>query len=151
MKFVNLNPVQPKTFNPFSDRVFNEKVCGDTFLKEILDQTFTNSLPSVNISESKEFFMVDLAAPGLEKDDFIINLEKHLLTISAQKENSEGGEELKFSRKEFSFNKFERSFRLPNTIDESEISADYQSGILSIKLPKREEAKEKEARNIEIS
>lgn len=108
-------------------------------------------VPSVNIRENEENFMLDLAAPGLKKEDFKINLDNNVLTISSEmkEENEEKNE--KFTRREFYFNSFSRSFTLPKTIDLDKIKADYKDGILSIALPKREEAKVAINREIAIS
>lgn len=108
-------------------------------------------VPSVNIRENEENFLLDLAAPGLKKEDFKINLDNNVLTISSEmkEENEEKNE--KFSRREFYFNSFSRSFTLPKTIDLDKIKADYKDGILSIALPKREEAKVAINREIAIS
>jgi HSP20 family protein len=107
--------------------------------------------PSVNIRENEENFLLDLAAPGLKKEDFKINLDNNVLTISSEmkEENEEKNE--KFTRREFYFNSFSRSFTLPKTIDLDKIKADYKDGILSIALPKREEAKVAINREIAIS
>ena len=107
--------------------------------------------PSVNIREHEENFLLDLAAPGLKKEDFKINLDNNVLTISSEmkEENEEKNE--KFTRREFYFNSFSRSFTLPKTIDLDKIKADYKDGILSIALPKREEAKVAINREIAIS
>ena len=96
------------------------------------------SYPAVNISEEEKEFTLELAAPGLKKDDFKINLENHLLTIS--KEKSEEKEDAKgnFTRREFVYNSFSRSFKLPKIILENKIKADYTDGILRIALPKDE-------------
>lgn len=108
-------------------------------------------VPSVNIRENEENFLLDLAAPGLKKEDFKINLDNNVLTISSEmkEENEEKNE--KFTRREFYFNSFSRSFTLPKTIDLDKIKADYKDGILSIALPKREEAKVAINREIAIS
>ncbi len=90
-----------------------------------------------------------MAAPGLNKEDFNISVEKNTLTINANKEaNTEEGN--KYRRKEFSYLSFHRTFHLPNTIDSNAITAKYENGILQLTLSKKEEAKEKPARNIEI-
>ncbi len=106
------------------------------------------SLPAVNIKETKENFQVELAAPGMKKDDFNVVLEKNLLKISSKKE--EKNEDGKFTRKEFSYQSFLRTFTLPNTVDSESIEASYQDGILKLMIPKKEEAKEKPVRTINV-
>ncbi|KAA0990529.1 Hsp20/alpha crystallin family protein [Dyadobacter aurulentus] len=112
---------------------------------------FSGSVPAVNVVESKEGFRIEVAAPGLQKSDFKLNLEKNQLTISAQKEQKTEENEEKYTRREFKYNSFQRTFTLPNSIDGEKIEANYSEGILNIALPKREEAKEKPARQIEIA
>ena len=99
------------------------------------------SNPAANILEEEKQFSIELAAPGLKKDDFKINIENHLLTISKEEkeENNEANDN--FSRKEFAFNSFSRSFRLPKVILVDKIKADYKDGILRIALPKDEKIK----------
>ncbi len=96
--------------------------------------------PAVNIQEDEKQFTLELAAPGLQKDDFKINLDNQLLTIS--KEATEEKEEVKenYTRKEFVYNSFSRSFRLPKFIMADKIKADYKDGILKLSLPKDEKA-----------
>jgi HSP20 family protein len=110
------------------------------------------TLPSVNIKESSENFEVEVAAPGLTKDDFKIELNHNLLTISSEKEiENETKEGQQFSLREFSYQSFSRSFTLPNTADSEKIGAKYENGILRIVIPKKEEARPKPARQISIS
>lgn len=107
--------------------------------------------PSVNIIESKEDFKIDLAAPGLEKDDFRINLHNNVLTISCEKENKVEENKEKYMRREFSYTQFNRAFSLPQTANSESINATYKNGVLSIVIPKKEEAKEKPSREIAIA
>lgn len=112
-----------------------------------------NSLPAVNISENADRFDVEMAAPGMEKKDFKIELEGNTLTISAEKQNElEEKEENNYNRKEFNYQSFFRCFHLPkNVVDGDRIQAKYVNGILKLDIPKREEAKQKPARLIDIS
>ncbi|RYG18315.1 MAG: Hsp20/alpha crystallin family protein [Chitinophagaceae bacterium] len=116
----------------------------------VFDSIFTDSfftgrdmalVPAVNICETADHFHVELAAPGLAKEDFKINLERKMLTISVQKESSNEEESKNFSRKEFSYSSFTRSFTLPDSADENAIEAKYNEGILKVDIPKKEEAK----------
>ena len=97
--------------------------------------------PLVNISERKEDYLVSLAAPGLQKKDFKIDVEGNLITISCEPEDTVEEKEEKFSRKEYSYSSFERSFTLPDEVNKEKIDARYNDGILEIMLPKKEEAK----------
>lgn len=109
------------------------------------------TLPKVNIKETPDAYMVDMAVPGLKKSDFQIDLDNQVLSISTEtKEESEEKNE-NYTRREFGYASFKRTFSLPETVDEDKIKASYNEGILSIHLPKKEEAKQKPARTIKIS
>lgn len=108
-------------------------------------------IPAVNIREREEHFLLELAAPGMKKEDFKIKLDNNVLTISSeQKEANEEAKE-KFTRKEFYYQSFSRSFTLPKSVDLDKIKADYNHGVLSLTMPKREEAKVAINREIAIS
>jgi HSP20 family protein len=110
-----------------------------------------STLPAVNILEDDNRIQIEVAAPGMKKEDFKIDLENNRLTVSAEvsTENSESGE--RYSRKEFSYRSFRRLFNIPvETINGDQIQATYKDGILLVTLPKREELKPKPARAIEI-
>ena len=105
----------------------------------------------MNISENENRIQIEVAAPGMKKEDFKIDLEHNLLTVSAEisYENNESGD--RYSRKEFSYKTFRRQFNIPvETIDGEQIQAAYKDGILLVTLPKREELKPKPTRAIEI-
>jgi len=124
---------------------------GRDFLSNFFDNETASSMPAVNVVENKNEFMIDVAAPGLEKDDFIIDLHNNLLTISSEKESKREEKEEKFMRREFSYTSFKRSFSLPDTADVDKITATHKHGILHIAIPKKEEAKEKPVRQIKVS
>jgi HSP20 family protein len=109
-------------------------------------------VPPVNIKETNTAYSVALVAPGLKKEDFSIEVDKGVLTIShtAAAENA-GQEEGKFTRREFISASFKRAFTLPETVNEEGIGAVYADGILTLTLPKKEEAQPKEKRQIAIS
>lgn len=114
--------------------------------------TTNTTLPSVNIKESTEDFEVEVAAPGFDKNDFNIELNHDLLKISSEKKlESETQGNQQFTKREFSYQSFSRSFTLPNTADSEKIEAKYENGILRIVIPKKEEAKPKPPRQISIS
>ena len=108
------------------------------------------AVPPVNIRETDNAFEVELSAPGKAKEDFIIELDNELLTISSEQKSENTTQEGKFTRREFSHASFRRSFTLPETVKEDDITATYENGILKISLPKREEALPKPKRMIEI-
>jgi HSP20 family protein len=101
----------------------------------------TVTLPSVNISEDKDEYKVDLAVPGLKKSDFKINVEGNVITISSEKEEKKEEKDVRFTRHEYSYSSFSRSFTLPSEVNADKIEAGYADGVLSVHLPKREEAK----------
>lgn len=130
-----------KTFSDLVDEMFNEeKISPNQFIAN----------PPANVIESKFDFRVEIAAPGFEKSDFKIDLNKNLLTISLDKTVDENSEE-KYNLKEFNFNSFNRSFRISAKIDTEKINAIYKNGLLQVILSKKEEAVEKPAREIKIS
>lgn len=110
------------------------------------------NVPAVNIKETETSFVVELAAPGKKKEDFNIELEDNVLTISseARSEKEEKDNEGKYTRREFSYSSFKRAFTLPETVNDYEINASYENGVLHITLPKKEEALPKPKRMIEI-
>ncbi len=131
----------------------------DFFTRSLWDWSNTNysdtntTIPSVNIVEKDDSFEVEMAAPGMEKKDFSIELENNLLTISSEKkmENVEK-EGDKFHKREFSYQSFQRSFTLSKeVVDADKIQAKYENGILRLSIPKKEEAKQKPRRVIKIS
>lgn len=129
-------------FSRFFEDFFNDE--------PFFPSSWMNRVPAVNILENKDSFSVELAAPGLNKNDFKINLENNLLTIECSKEDKKEEKDERFTKREFCYSSFQRSFTLPNTIDTNKIDAKYEDGVLKINLPKKEEAKEKPARQISI-
>jgi HSP20 family protein len=136
-------------FPSFIDRFFNN---------DLMDWGTSNfsstntSLPAVNVKETDDDYFIEVAAPGMSKKDFNVNFQNNVLTISSEKKDEKEEEEDSYTRKEFSYQSFQRSFTVPgNDVDSDKISASYENGILNIKLPKREEVKPKPAREIRIS
>ncbi len=109
-----------------------------------------STLPAVNIKETEDDFQVSVAVPGFKKDDFNIELDNNILTISSEKEMENEVEGEKYTRREFSYQSFKRTFTLPELVDEEKISAKYENGILNVVIPKKEEAKPKPARQISV-
>lgn len=110
----------------------------------------TMNIPAVNITEHKDAYMVALAAPGLKKDDFKIAIEGNMLTISSEKEENREEKDKKFTRKEYSYSSFSRSFTLPEEINKEKIDAKYEEGVLKLTLPRKEEAKKPLAKQIAV-
>lgn len=134
---------------------------GTQSFSRLLDDFFSNdlshtkgfdsrkSVPGVNVAELEDSFRIELAAPGLDKADFTLNVDNDRLTIKAHKEVSKEEAQEKYTRREFSYNSFERSFTLPETVDQEGIHAVYENGVLNVSLPKREE-EVKAAKLIEV-
>ncbi len=140
VKANNRFPVMPNLFDDFF-RDWSVTNFSDT----------NTTLPAVNIKEDDNGFSIEVAAPGMEKKDFKIDFDKDLLTISSEKniENEEKGDN--YTRKEYSYQSFTRSFRIPeNTVDGEKITANYKNGELLISIPKKEEVKPKPARLIAV-
>ncbi|QIH36043.1 Hsp20/alpha crystallin family protein [Sphingobacterium puteale] len=121
--------------NPFVNTVF-DNLFNDNFISDRL----VSRVPAVNISESEKSFKIEMAAPGLDKSDFKINVDKNLITISAEKKDEQTSEEKLYSKKEFNYSSFSRSFTLPETVDYSNIEAAYEGGILILTVGKKEDA-----------
>jgi len=149
---INSNIMTQVSVSPFVKRTPSRTFLDDFFsnINEVIGSDVVNHRPSVNVIESKDAYTLSLAAPGLVKEDFDLNVEKNLLTISAEKE-METTEDEKFTRREFGFNKFTHSFRLPKTVEIENIAATYENGVLNVTLPKKEEAKEQPPRKIKIA
>ena len=108
------------------------------------------SVPAVNVTENKDSYQVSLAAPGLKKEDFKINVEGNMLTVSAQSEETKEENEKAFTRKEYNFSSFSRSFTLPDEINQEKIGARYEDGILNLVLPRKENGKTTAAKQIAV-
>ncbi len=111
------------------------------FAPRWLEKEFEQNIPAVNVKESNTEFNIEFAAPGFNKSDFKINVESNVLTISAEKKEEKKNENEKFTRREFSYNSFSRSFTLPQTVNADKIDAKYNDGILKLNIPKKEEVK----------
>lgn len=135
------------TLSNWLDDIFNRD------LPSVFTSNFNTgiTLPKVNIKETADAFMVEMAVPGLKKSDFQIELDNQVLSISTEmKEENEQREE-NYTRREFGYSSFKRTFNLPESVNDEKIKANYEYGILNIFLPKKEEAKKKPSRSIKIS
>ena len=133
----NNNNVFPSLINEF----FNDDF-GMNFLNR------SHSVPSVNSVENNDSFEIDLAVPGMKKEDFTIELNDKVLVISSETSNAMENDNMRLN--EFNFSSFQRSFRVPDSVDQDKIKANYKNGILKIKLPKRKESISKPNRVINI-
>ncbi len=137
MTLVKVNNPMTKSFDGLVNDFLNDFPA--TFGKTMREDVF--GFPPVNIRENADAYQLDIAAPGLEKSDFNLNLDKNILTVSTEKKEENKEENPKFIRKEFSYKAFKRSFTVDEKIDATNISAKYENGILKVALPKKEEVK----------
>lgn len=139
---------------PTSPSIFDRFFEGDLMDWNRSNYSSTNTtLPAVNIKENSNEFLIEVAAPGMKKENFKIDYENGRLTISSEiKNESEEKDGEKVTRREFSYQSFQRSFNVSeNMVDADKIAANYSNGILTIGLPKREEIKPKPPKQIKIS
>jgi len=134
---------------------YPHRYTNDFFGKDLLSSFFSDgadyTVPAVNIKENDKSFEIEVAAPGVNKDDFKINLEKNVLTVSSEKETKIEVDPDNFMKREFGYNSFSRSFSIPESVNADKIKASHENGVLTIQLPKIEEAKLKNKKEIKIS
>lgn len=135
------------TLSNWLDDIFNRD------LPSVFTSNFNTgiTLPKVNIKETADAFMVEMAVPGLKKSDLQIDIDNQVLSISTETKEENEHEEENYTRREFGYSSFKRTFTLPESVNDEKINASYKEGILSILMPKKEEAKQKPARSIKIS
>lgn len=146
MTLVKFNDGKSKgsLLRPGFDDVF-ESILNDSFLTDRM----VSRVPAVNISETDGHYHIELAAPGLKKEDFKVNLDRDILTISAEHQTEQSENDKKYNKREYSYTSFVRSFTLPDSADDEQIEAEYTDGVLKINVAKREEARTA-SRQIEI-
>lgn len=146
VKFSNGNKSQ--ALSPVFSDVFESFFNTDPYVSDRM----VSRVPAVNIAETENDYCIELAVPGMNKNDFKINLEKNVLSVSAEtkSENEESSQDKKYNRREYSYNSFVRTFTLPDTADYANISAQYVDGILKVLVAKKEDAKI-QSREISIS
>lgn len=147
IKYRNPMETVPTGFSRMIDNLLNDKWFNDS-VEDFSLKTFT---PRVDIAEVSNEYEVHLAVPGMKKDDFKIELENNVLTVSSEKEENTETDDNNYKRREFRYSSFNRSFSLPeNIVDGEKVGAKYIDGVLHITLPKREEAKPKPVKTIKI-
>lgn len=129
----------PSVFSNF----FDDNILG-------IDGFRTKNLPASNISEEEDRFLIEMAVPGMKKDDFHVEVENGILTISTEKEEEKEKKEKNYRRREYSYRSFERSFSLPDTVKQDDIHARYDNGILSLSIHKKESSKKLPKKAIKI-
>lgn len=150
--------------NPLTPMLREPSILGDPFFSDLmetqknlfnLNRIFSGGsavTPAMNVKETEKDYMIEMAAPGLTKNDFNITIDDGVLTISAEKEMESEEKEENFLRREFSYNSFARSMSLPESIDESkDIKAEYHDGVLNVTLHKKPGAKPKAAKKIKVT
>jgi len=133
---VKFNNGHKQAVNPWFSDVFNA-IANDSFINDRL----LTKVPAVNIAETENEFHIELAAPGLKKEDFKISLDKDVLSVSVENKTETTDETKKYSKREYSYKSFVRSFTLPDSVDHAKIEAEYTDGILKLNIAKKEEAK----------
>ena len=148
MSLIKRNGLLPATFPAMFDDFFGRELFN--WGNNNYSSTST-TVPSVNIRETNDHFEVEVAAPGMQKSDFQIKLDGNNLTIYSNREHREEKKEEGYTRREFSYQSFQRSFILPkDVVDDEGIAARYENGLLMLTIPKKEEVKQKPPRLIEI-
>ncbi len=127
------------------DDFFNDK-----FFNQLKSTGSGESRPAVNISEDDKGYTIELAVPGVAKDKFSLEIENDVLILSSEQEENKDEQKQNYLRREFSYQSFKRSFELPETIDQEQINATIDAGILTLSLPKKEEEIQKAPRQIEV-
>jgi len=142
IKFNNGNNSKSLTpgFNDIFETMFNDSFLSDRMISRV---------PAVNICETQDHYLIEMAAPGLNKEDFNIKLDKNLLTVSVEQKKESNTQDRQYNKREFSYSSFVRSFALPDSADDAQIEASYTNGMLNIHVAKKDEAKQI-VRQIEI-
>jgi len=133
---------------------FNDFFSRDLWNWGLENNSSTNTtIPAINVKETNDNFEVEVAAPGMTKKDFKVELNGNMLTISSEKQNEwQENENERYTRHEFSYQSFQRTFQLPkDVVDEDKIQAKYENGLLHLTIPKKEHAKQRPPRMIEIA
>ena len=139
---VKLSETMPSLFDDFF-KPWNEWFEGGLSMRTV-------KVPAVNITEQKNEYLVSLAAPGLKKENFKINVDGNMLTISSEKEENKEEKDKKFTRREYSYSSFSRCFTLPEEINQAKIEAKYEDGVLKISLPRKEGVNKPAAKQIVV-
>ena len=139
MRLLSVNHPANQFYNSDFNKFFNHL---DTmFPSKSFNNVAYNNLPAVNVKDIENAFQIEVAAPGLKKEDFKLSLHENRLTISAKQEEKTEEKSEKYSRQEFNYTSFQRTFTLPKNVDSEKIEASYTDGILHVGLPKKEEIK----------
>lgn len=140
-----LPSITRSTFRPFFPSLFD-----DDFFTPVPATRSTN-MPAVNIREDDKNYFLELAVPGMDKNDLRIDVDEDVLTISSERKSEHEERQDGYTRKEFSYSSFARSFYIPENVNKENINASYKDGILSVSFPKQNEVKKKLTREVKIS
>ncbi|WMJ73019.1 Hsp20/alpha crystallin family protein [Cytophagaceae bacterium ABcell3] len=135
---------KPTVLSGMLDDFFNDRF-------KAAGQDMVLSSPAINVKENGDSFKVEMAAPGLNKEDFRLDVKDNILSVFVQKEEKHEEEDERFTRREFSYSSFERSFNLPENTNVEKIDATYKDGLLCINIPKTQKEEKKEAKKIQVS
>lgn len=142
MSLIKSNPKFPSLFTDLLDY---DKFFGNDFFKG-----FETSMPAANVIEGEKSYKIELAIPGFKKEDVKVNIENEILTISAETKSEKDDKNEKYTRKEFSYNSFTRSFQLPKTANSDKVDAKYENGLLKLEVAKKDEAIKQGRKEISI-
>lgn len=149
MRTLSLRPLSGTTprFSNFIESLFNDET------PSVFNNDWYRTSPMVNIKDTEKNYLIEMAAPGFSKEDISVKIEDNILTITGtqNEEKQTENENEKYTRKEFHYQTFSRSFTLPKRIDSSKVSAAYENGVLKVSLPKPEEEKAKTALEIKVA
>lgn len=132
--------------SPFFPALFDELLSNEWLPSSTLP---TKQLPAVNIQETDTLFLLELAAPGVKKEDLQVEVEKDILSISSQSD-AVAEEDAQYTRKEYGYHSFRRTFTIPESVNSKKIEAQYREGILEVKLPKKKEMLQEAKKSIRI-
>lgn len=122
----------------------------DFFQNRLMPSRLLQNMPATNIRETDKDFQIEIAVPGLKKEDFKIDIDNGMLSISAEKRDEKEEKDKNYTRREYNYSSFSRSFRLPETVKEEGIDASYNNGVLMLCIPKKEETAKPQRRQIDI-
>lgn len=120
------------------------------FANPTLEREFSTTLPAVNIKEDTKQFDIEFAVPGFDKHDFKIDVENDVMTVSAEKKDEKNEDNKRFTRREFSYTSFSRSFTLPQSVNADKIDARYSHGVLHLQVPKKDDVKAQPKKQIRV-
>lgn len=129
------------------DNIFNDPFFR---MKSVIRPNLFNRMPATNIREDKKEYIVEVAAPGMKKNDFQVDIDNGCLEIKVDREKEEKKEGKNYTRREYNYSSFYRSFNLPESVKSENVKAEYENGVLQIHLPKKEETQKKPVKKIQI-